>query len=102
MGLLARGGLSQTFFDRYANCARPQHSLTFDCGFGFQPVRFLSQVESSWARQSASSPKTVREKTLRQARKPASWCLLVLFVGCRRVILPTKRREMGCLSGECR
>src|SRR4051812_1526136 len=67
-------GLSQTFFDRYANCARPQHSLTFGCGFGFHPVRFLFQVESSWARQSANSPKTAREKTLRQApsRQPRS------------------------------
>src|SRR3954462_3989059 len=62
-----RKGLSQTFLDRYANCARPQHSLTFGCGFGFHPVKFLFQVETTWARQSAITPKTAREKTLRQA-----------------------------------
>src|SRR3954454_23539968 len=60
-------GLSQTFLDRYANCAGTQHGLTFGCGFGFHPVKFLFQVETTWARQSAITPKTAREKTLRQA-----------------------------------
>src|SRR5215210_5971065 len=53
--------LSQTFSDLHASCARTQHSLTFGCGFGFHPVRFLSQIESSWARQSANSPKNARK-----------------------------------------
>jgi hypothetical protein len=62
-----REGLSQTFSDQCASCARRQYDLTFGCRLRFQTIAFLPLVASIQVRQSATPVQIVRGKTLRQA-----------------------------------